>query len=98
MLKSNENTSNLIITGDIAAIFDNRRASRYMKDTLKYTLLEDSIVIETEDNINKTIDRVKKICEYIFSRIGLFGRGVRGSKRFMPWKKRNLWNLQKRQG
>ncbi|CAI3303351.1 DEAD/DEAH box helicase [Enterococcus cecorum] len=74
-LESNENTSNLIITGDIAAIFDNRRASRYLKDTLKYTLLEDSIVIETEDNINKTIDRVKKICEYISAEL-VYSGGV----------------------
>lgn len=64
-LESNEETSDLIITGDIAAILGNRRASRYLKDTLKYTLLEDRILIEVEDNINKTIDRVKKICEYI---------------------------------
>lgn len=64
-LESNEDTANLFITGDIAAIFGNRRASRYLKDTLKYTLQEDRIVIEAEDDINKTIDRVKKICEYI---------------------------------
>jgi len=64
-LESNEDTSNLIITGDIAAIFGNRRASRYFKDTLKYTILGDRVVIEAEDEINKTIDRVKKICEYI---------------------------------
>ena len=96
-LESNEETSDLIITGDIAAIFGNRRASRYLKDTLKYTLLEDRILIEVEDNINKTIDRVKKICEYISAEL-IFWERYQRRLIIMHWKKRSSWNLQKKHG
>lgn len=63
-LESNENSSELTVTGDIDAIFGNRRAARYLKDTLKFNRTEDTLVIITDD-INKCIDRIKKICEYI---------------------------------
>lgn len=63
-LESNENSSELTVTGDIDAIFGNRRAARYLKDTLKFNRTEDTLVIVTDD-INKCIDRIKKICEYI---------------------------------
>ena len=63
-LESNENSSELTVTGDIDAIFGNRRAARYLKDTLKFNRTEDALVIVTYD-INKCIDRIKKICEYI---------------------------------
>ena len=63
-LETNENSSELTVTGDIDAIFGNRRAARYLKDTLKFNRTEDTLVIVTDD-INKCIDRIKKICEYI---------------------------------
>lgn len=63
-LESNENSSELTVTGDIDAIFGNRRAARYLKDTLKFNRTENTLVIVTDD-INKCIDRIKKICEYI---------------------------------
>lgn len=63
-LESNEDTSLLTVTGDIAAIFANRRASRYVKDTMKYSVSGDSLIVVVEDDINKTIDRIKKVCEY----------------------------------
>ena len=63
-LESNENSSELTVTGDIDAIFGNRRAARYLKDTLKFNRTGDALVIVTDD-INKCIDRIKKICEYI---------------------------------
>lgn len=65
-LETNEDTSLLIVTGDIAAVFANRRASRYLKDTMKYSVSEDHLFLRVEENdVNKTLDRVKKICEYI---------------------------------
>ena len=64
-LESNENSSILTVIGDVGAIFGNRRAARYLKDTLQFTRTDDAIVITTEDDINKSIDRLKKICEYI---------------------------------
>ncbi len=64
-LESNDNSSILTLTGDIGAIFSNRRASRYLKDNLKFSLINDSIVVEAADDLNKTIDRIRKICEYI---------------------------------
>lgn len=64
-LESNENSSSLIITGDIDLIFSNRRASRYLKDTARFTKTDVSIVVEADDDINKSIDRIKKLCEYI---------------------------------
>ena len=64
-LESNENGSSLIITGDICSIFNNRRAARYLKDTIRFAKQNDSIVVKTDGNINKSIDRIKKLCEYI---------------------------------
>lgn len=63
-IESDENSSSIIITGDIDSIFKNRRATRYLKDTLKFSKTENDIVIEADD-INKSIDRIKKLCEYI---------------------------------
>lgn len=62
---SNGNGSSLIVTGDVGAIFNNRRALRYLKDTLNYTETDGSLVIRANDGINKSIDRVKKLCDYI---------------------------------
>ncbi len=64
-LESNENNSSLIITGDIDAIFNSRRAIRYLKDTMKFVKRNDCLVIENDNDINKSIDRIKKLCEYI---------------------------------
>ncbi|MDD3746439.1 MAG: DEAD/DEAH box helicase [Anaerostipes sp.] len=73
-LESNENSTIFTVTGDIASIFSNRRASRYLKDNLQFSLIDDSIIIETCDDINKCIDRVKKICEYISAELVFSGR------------------------
>ena len=73
-LESNDNSSLLIITGDIDAIFGNRRAARYLKDTLPYTQTDGSLVVEVEDDINKSIDRIKKICSYISAELVYSGR------------------------
>ena len=73
-LESNENSSLLIITGDIDSIFHHRRAVRYLKDTLHYTQTEDSLYVEVEDDINKSIDRIKKICAYISAELVFSGR------------------------
>lgn len=73
-LESNKNSSLLIITGDIDSIFRHRRAVRYLKDTLRYTQTEDSLYVEVEDDINKSIDRIKKICDYISAELVFSGR------------------------
>jgi SNF2 family DNA or RNA helicase len=64
-LETNEAGTSVIITGDIESIFRSRRASRYLKDNLVYVLDNNELAIQTEEDINKTIDRIKKICEYI---------------------------------
>lgn len=64
-LESSENSNSLIITGDIDSILSNRRATRYLRDTLQYTKTDISIVINIKDDISKSIDRVKKICKYV---------------------------------
>lgn len=64
-LESNENGNEIIVTGDIDSIFSNRRAARFLKDTLNYKQTSDGIVIDSCGDINRTIDRIKKICEYI---------------------------------
>ena len=58
-LESNENGSSLIITGDVDSIFSNRRAARYLKDTVRFAKTDDSIVVEADDDINKSIDRIR---------------------------------------
>jgi SNF2 family DNA or RNA helicase len=64
-LESEEGSDSLVITGDIAAIFNNRRALRYLKDVCEYKRTDDSIMIRSADDLNKNIDRVKKLCSYI---------------------------------
>lgn len=73
-LESNENSTIFTVTGDIASIFSNRRAARYLKDNLQFNLVDDSIIVEAGDDINKCIDRVKKICEYISAELVFSGR------------------------
>lgn len=73
-LESSENGSSLIISGDIDSIFSNRRASRYLKDTVRFTRADDSIIIESDDDISKSIDRIKKLCEYISADLVYSGR------------------------
>lgn len=72
-LASNEDTTLLYLTGDIADIFTNRRATRYLKDTLKFTQQGEKLVITAEKDINKSIDKVKKICEYISAELVFSG-------------------------
>lgn len=73
-LESNENGSSLIITGDIDSIFSNRRAVRYLKDTVKFAKTDGSIIVEADDDINKSIDRIKKLCDYIGAELVYSGR------------------------
>lgn len=73
-LESNENGNELIVTGNIDSIFSNRRATRFLKDTVSYRQTDDGLVINAEDDINKTIDRIKKICEYISAELEYSGR------------------------
>lgn len=73
-LESNENGNELIVTGDIDSIFSNRRAARFLKDTVNYRQTDDSLVISAEEDINKTIDRIKKICSYISAELEYSGR------------------------
>lgn len=68
-LESNDKNSSLIVTGDIDAIFSSRRAIRYLKDTMKFVKKDDCIVIENNNDINKSIDRIKKLCEYIDAKL-----------------------------
>lgn len=72
-LESNENGNELIVTGDIDSIFSNRRAARFLKDTISYKQTDDGLIINAEDDINKTIDRIKKICEYISAELEYSG-------------------------
>lgn len=72
-LESNDETSMLTLTGDIKDIFKNRRALRFLKDTFEYTEQDESVTIRIEDDINKTIDRIKKICEYISAELVFSG-------------------------
>lgn len=73
-LESNENGSSLIITGDIDSIFSNRRAARYLKDTVKFAKTDGIIIVEADDDINKSIDRIKKLCDYIGAELVYSGR------------------------
>lgn len=64
-LESKENSNSLIITGEINTIFSNRRATRYIKDNLQYIQDQESLIIYVDHDLNKTIDRLKKVCEYV---------------------------------
>lgn len=73
-LESNDDSSMLYITGDIEDIFGNRRASRYLKDTLEYTQTDNKLSITAGDDINKTINKIKKVCEYISAELVYSGK------------------------
>ena len=73
-LESNENGSSLIITGDIDSIFSNRRAARSLKDTVQFAKTDGSIIVEADDAINTSIERIKKLCDYIGAELVYSGR------------------------
>lgn len=73
-LESNDDSSMLYITGDIEDIFGNRRASRYLKDTFEYTQTDNKLSITAGDDINKTINKIKKVCEYISAELVYSGK------------------------
>ena len=45
-----------------------------MKDTVRFAKTDDSIVVDADDDINKSIDRIKKLCEYICADLVFSGR------------------------
>lgn len=73
-LESNEDSSKLYITGDIDDIFANRRAARYIKDTIEFTKADGKLIVNAEKDINKTIDKLKKVCEYISAELVFSGK------------------------
>ena len=73
-LESSEDSSKLYITGDIEDIFANRRAARYIKDTLEFTKTDGKLIVNAEKDINKTIDKLKKVCEYISAELFFSGK------------------------
>ncbi len=73
-LESNESGSSLFVTGDIDSIFGNRRASRYLKDAMTFAQTDNSIIVNVEDDMNKSIDRIKKLCEYIGAEVVYSGK------------------------
>ena len=64
-LESNDGENTLLITGDVDSIFLNRRAARYIKDAIQFTRTDKGILVNTKGELNKSIDRIKKLCEYI---------------------------------
>lgn len=73
-LESSEDSSKLYITGNIEDIFANRRAARYIKDTLEFTKTDGKLIVNAENDINKTIDKLKKVCEYISAELVFSGK------------------------
>lgn len=73
-LESNDDSSIMYVTGDTKDIFSNRRATRYLKDTLNYSQDNDKLIVQTDKDINKTIDKIKKICEYISAELVYSGK------------------------
>lgn len=73
-LESNDDSSIMYVTGDTMDIFSNRRATRYLKDTLNYSQDNDKLIVLADKDINKTIDKIKKICEYISAELVYSGK------------------------
>lgn len=73
-LESNDDSSIMYVTGDIVDIFSNRRATRYLKDTLNYSQAGDKLTVQADKDINKTIDKIKKVCEYISAELVYSGK------------------------
>ena len=55
--------SGLRITGDIEAIFSNRRANRLLKDTLQCDTSDSAIVVKNISDINHSLNRINQIAQ-----------------------------------
>ena len=51
------------LTGDIAAVLSNRRASRLLKDTLECVISDTSITIQNISDLNHCLTRINRIAE-----------------------------------
>jgi len=66
------NSSDVIISGDIAAVLSNRRGSRLLKDTLHCDINENNIKISRYDDLNHCLNRIEQVaaicqCRVIYS-------------------------------
>lgn len=55
--------SKVIITGDIATIFSNRRANRLLKDTLECDIYNSSITVKNVVDLNHCLNRINQIAQ-----------------------------------
>lgn len=61
---SNKSDIKLLVSGDIQELLTNRRAVRFLKDTMPYELIGEEIVFSIPDTLNKCIDRLKIAAGY----------------------------------
>lgn len=92
-LESNENDNELIVKGDIDSIFRNRRAARFLKDTVSYKQMNNSLVINVEDDINTTIGRIKKYVNTFWQSWNILGKYLKQLIN-MHWKRRSLMSFR----
>lgn len=58
-IDSDQSKNTIIISGAIDQLLGNRRALRFLKDNIDYTIYNDKIMVNIGDSLNKCIDRIK---------------------------------------
>ena len=61
LIVQTNNNGNLILEGNIEAIFNNRRAFRLLKDNSSYIREEERLIFSDDSDFRKTLDRIRKI-------------------------------------
>lgn len=54
-------TGNIVLKGDIQKILNNRRAFRMLKDNSTFTVCDDVIIFEINEDFTKTMDRIMRV-------------------------------------
>ncbi|MDR3186293.1 MAG: DEAD/DEAH box helicase [Christensenellaceae bacterium] len=63
-IDSTRKNDKLIVNGDIGLVLSCRRAIRFLKDNTTYVQTGESIVVDIEGNVNKTMERLKTAANY----------------------------------
>ena len=82
-IDSDSSTEELVITGDVPALFANRRAYRFLKDNTTYIQKEDSLIVSIKDSLSKSIDRIKIVADYIKCEVRLSQSANDGIKEYL---------------
>lgn len=65
LIVSNNSAGNIVVSGCVNAIFENKRAARLLKDNSLFVFDGDNIIFDPESDFNKTLTRIKAIAKIL---------------------------------